>query len=591
MKTFLLFLTLLAFGFPATITVNSNATGLDATDTNCTLEEAVFIANNNSIVVGGNNYDECSPSGAYGNYVIVFASSLSGQTITLTSPLSISLSSGNNLTIDGGNNRITISGGGTARIFDISGSGVLELKNLNLISSHHSGNGGLVSLSPGQTLKMEGCFVGYSSATGDGTIYNDGGTVEIVNCTFGGNSAANGSVVFNQSGTVRLSFITAYNNSGIPLAGAGGTINVKNSIIAQTSGDICGSGPTYAGTDVFVTNNVNCTLYTTKTLGELNFGTLDFHGGNTRAYSISPNSAAVNAVTDCTDILGNSVSKDQRGKDRNKNGQKCDLGAFEVLLTVNLSASPPGSGSVSGVGEYEKGATATLTATPSTGYTFSNWSGDCSSCTTSTCNLIVDNNKNCTANFNTTSGGGGGGGGSNGGGNIPSTPPNTSAISTNNGNLFLQTDALIVNVQTETPSFNIPSGYVATYGAIRMTLNTTTGFATIRLIFPRPIPPGSRVYKVVGNNVYDITSMVSIQGSTLTYLVYDNSWMDSDNTGGRIEDPVVLLENTSPVVGGGGGGCSTGGGDAWLAFMSLFVLGVLRRFRGLLFKIMNHGLS
>ncbi|MEN3027713.1 MAG: choice-of-anchor Q domain-containing protein [Aquificaceae bacterium] len=523
MKTFLLFLTLLAFGFSATITVNSNATGLDATDSNCTLQEAVLIANNNNTIVGGSNYDECNPSGAYGNDTIVFASSLSGQTITLTSPLSINFGGGS-LTIDGGSNTITISGGGSVRIFSLSGSGTLELKNLNLISSHFAGDGSLISLSSGQTLKMSVCFVCYSSATDNGTIHNNGGTVEVVNCTLSGNSTANGSVVFNQSGIVRLSFITAYNNIGVPLAGAGGTINIKNSIIAQASGNICGSGPTYAGVDVFVTSNTNCTLYTSKTLAELKFGTLDFHGGNTRVYSIGPDSAVVNAVTDCTDTLGNPVSKDQRGKDRNKNGQKCDAGAFEVLLTVNASASPPGSGSVSGGGEYEKGATAILTATPNTGYTFSNWLGDCSSCTTSTCNLTVDNNKTCTANFNTTSGGGGGGGD---GGNIPTAPPNTSTISTSNGNLLLQTDAGIAGVQTETPSFNIPSGYVATYGAIRMTLNTTTGFATIRLIFPRPIPPGSKVYKVVGSNIYDITAQVSIQGSTITYIVYDNSWMDS----------------------------------------------------------------
>lgn len=48
----------------------------------------------------------------------------------------------------------------------------------------------------------------------------------------------------------------------------------------------------------------------------------------------------------------------------------CTAGSF----TITTAVSPPGSGSVSGGGSYNYGSTATLTATPSSGYKFVKWS-------------------------------------------------------------------------------------------------------------------------------------------------------------------------------------------------------------------------
>jgi uncharacterized repeat protein (TIGR02543 family) len=113
--------------------------------------------------------------------------------------------------------------------------------------------------------------------------------------------------------------------------------------------------------------------------------------------------------------------------------------AFVARLTINLTAgnilsiSPkPTNGNVTssptGINCGSGGSmcsadfygTVILTATPSTGYTFAGWTGDCSSCGTSTtCNITMDANKSCSANF-TASGGGGSSGdsgsGSGGGG-------------------------------------------------------------------------------------------------------------------------------------------------------------------------------
>jgi uncharacterized repeat protein (TIGR02543 family) len=99
------------------------------------------------------------------------------------------------------------------------------------------------------------------------------------------------------------------------------------------------------------------------------------------------------------------------------------FGFFKLIYTLsinpmptngNITSSPAGinCGSGGSICSADFSGTVTLRATPSTGYTFAGWTGDCSGCGTSTtCNITMTANKTCSANFTASGGGGSGGGG------------------------------------------------------------------------------------------------------------------------------------------------------------------------------------
>ncbi len=216
-----------------------------------------------------------------------------------------------------------------------------------------------------------------------------------------------------------------------------------------------------------------------------------------------------------------------------------------------------------------------LQAIPYQGNVFWQWDNNCP-CAGNPCTLIMNANRNCIAIF------------------IPIivappvggppvenpqvSPAYRQSIACRTGTVILETTQQnTAQPSCSDPPFTPPEGFSATYGQLSFSITASSGFATVRLIFPKPIPAGSRVYKVVGSNVYDITNRVDIRGSTISYLIYDNSELDADSTPGVIQDPVVLLENQSPPQGGGGGGCSAGGPAGFLGYLALVVFLILRR--------------
>lgn len=83
-----------------------------------------------------------------------------------------------------------------------------------------------------------------------------------------------------------------------------------------------------------------------------------------------------------------------------------DGGGESNMFTLTVTSGDPTKGSVTGGGSYAQGSTATITATPASGYEFSSWSdGNTSASRT----ITVTGNLSLTATFRTADSGGGGG--------------------------------------------------------------------------------------------------------------------------------------------------------------------------------------
>ncbi len=174
-------------------------------------------------------------------------------TITLNSPITISKA----LTINGLNNNIpgqsvTVSGGGSTGIFQITTSKAVTINNLNLTNGAAFGNGGAISDAPvgAGSLTLNNDGFSSNAATDGGAVYysSSNGTLTLNSDTFTGNIAVgnkgqgNGGAVYvdgnaNITGTSSKNSVfggNAANNNGAAIyagpSGAGsGSLSVQNS--------------------------------------------------------------------------------------------------------------------------------------------------------------------------------------------------------------------------------------------------------------------------------------------------------------------------------------------------------------------------
>jgi hypothetical protein len=134
----------------------------------------------------------------YGD-TIVFAPSLDGQTITLTSG---ELLLKKNLTIAGpGADQLTISGNNASRVFEVA-RGTVTLSGLTISNGlAQTGNGGGI-LTYGN-LTVSNCTLSFNRVTyavgdaGGGAIFNYNGTLTVTSCTVSNNNATVGGVAFS----------------------------------------------------------------------------------------------------------------------------------------------------------------------------------------------------------------------------------------------------------------------------------------------------------------------------------------------------------------------------------------------------------
>jgi hypothetical protein len=255
--------------------------------------------------------------------------------------------------------------------------GTVEVTSSTLSgNSAGGGNGGGIHNRDGGTVKvtnsnLSGNTVGSFFERGlfGGGIYNDNGTVEVTNSTLSGNQTTNagsrGAGIYNKAGTVTLTNSTLSGNkanpsNNVPLFPAlsspasgggiwnGGTVNVKNTIIALNS---AATNPDVVGS--FASGGYNLIGDATGSTGFTAVGDrvgtaaapidpllnpLTNNGGPTQTLALQPGSPAINGgdpafVLTSGPFIGPPFY-DQRGISpfNRVNGGIIDIGAFESLL-------------------------------------------------------------------------------------------------------------------------------------------------------------------------------------------------------------------------------------------------------------------
>ncbi len=183
-------------------------------------------------------------------------------------------------------------------------------------------------------MVITGSTISENSAERGGGIANSG-TLTITNSTISGNSASVfGGAIRTIDGVLHLSFVTiasnTSNSSAIQVSGGLEVINIKNSVVGNNTNTNCGGVVSrISATGANLATDGSCPGFTQVTSAQLNLGPLQVNPpGSTATHALLAVSAAIDAVTDCTDLGGNAVTQDQRGVARPQ-GPKCDAGAFE----------------------------------------------------------------------------------------------------------------------------------------------------------------------------------------------------------------------------------------------------------------------
>ena len=133
---------------------------------------------------------------------------------------------------------ITIDGDGASRMFEVSGSGNLTLRQINLINGFDADFGGAIDVG-GELTILDSTLANNNSGFG-GAIQVASGSVEIINSTIFGNSATvSGGAIFANGSSVDFVQTTVSDNSAPNGAGffnSGSDVGLLNSIIANSTG-------------------------------------------------------------------------------------------------------------------------------------------------------------------------------------------------------------------------------------------------------------------------------------------------------------------------------------------------------------------
>jgi hypothetical protein len=338
--------------------------GVAATISGVTIENAMGtpggIFNNGTLTVSNSTFSGNStsfgPGGGISNagMLTVSNSTFSGNFTNIGDGGAI-FNQGGSLTVNNstfsGNSAFLGDGGG---IFNQGGS-TLTVSNSTFSGNYAPGVGVCGAIDNGGTATVSNSTFSGNSGTIGGGICNNG-TATVSNSTFSGNGAGpgEGGGIVN-FGTLTVSFST-FSGNFTSLAGAAiatyGPLTLKSTLLAgQTSGGNCAIFSGTAASDGYNLSDDNSCTFLTAT-GDQNditgaasdLGPLQNNGGPTSTIALLPGSTAIDAipvtpVNECTDAFGNPVPTDQRGVTRPQ-GSGCDIGAYELVQTPPVAASP-----------------------------------------------------------------------------------------------------------------------------------------------------------------------------------------------------------------------------------------------------------
>jgi len=245
-------------------------------------------------VVGAGTADSCTDAALdaklAGGGMVTFDCGAGPVTITLSAEKVITAEMGET-TVEGGG-LVTLSGGGTVRVFHVNAGGTLDVRNLTIAngSAPYVANVGGGIYNEGTLTVINSTFTG-NSANGGGGISNEGGTGTVTNSTFSGNTALDGGGILNiLNGTLTVTNSTFSGNSahlgscaGVPCGGSGGAILIQDGTVTVTNSTFSGNsagGAGGGGIGNFGTLTVTNTIVANSTSGGNCSGTITDGGHN-----------------------------------------------------------------------------------------------------------------------------------------------------------------------------------------------------------------------------------------------------------------------------------------------------------------------
>ena len=233
-------------------------------------------------------------------------------------------------------------------------SGTLTVRNSVILSNTTTrGEGGGIFVSGDAQTFIQDSTIAYNQSfdparPGGGLATNQfGGNdkhITLENVTFSGNSSTSvGGAIWLPRGFLTMTHVTLSDNSAITSTGGisvgvNGTVNMVNSIIANSTGEDCLSAGTLNDGGYNLVEDGNCISAGTSQSGDPNLDVLANYGGDTLTHALLAGSPAIDYIPNGMNGCGTMMMTDQRGFDRPSFlSPSCDVGALE---TPNCTGFP-----------------------------------------------------------------------------------------------------------------------------------------------------------------------------------------------------------------------------------------------------------